>query len=262
MPAVHHLAFWSHHSPRPHRVVWWTSVATDHSITPRSSKEVQGECATDRPRHQKRAVRCSRRQSRLAAHVLKTCEPRCTQVCEHPYPSFGLGDLPVLRSMRCRSLSRVRLSASRSAGDSVEVRSGVVGMRLVCHDLDWHAHRARHENCTDCTMNSKALPPPFPERAKQDLVQGPRGPSESESRKTNAFAPTASVQDSRELSARAVGDELRRIVALTIQRQARSPSHDVHDKPAFRSLPLAAARVPRSYSAPCSLHGCSPADGA
>ena len=185
---------------------------------------MQGECATDRPRHQKRAVRCSRRQSRLAAHVLKTCEPRCTQVCEHPYPSFGLGDLPVLRSMRCRSLSRVRLSASRSAGDSVEVRSGVVGMRLVCHDLDWHAHRARHENCTDCTMNSKALPPPFPERAKQDLVQGPRGPSESESRKTNAFAPTASVQDSRDLSARAVGDELRRIVALTIQPCRAAPT--------------------------------------
>eukprot|EP00964_Phaeocystis_antarctica_P160265 scaffold131745_cov66-Phaeocystis_antarctica.AAC.1 len=62
----------------------------------------------------------------------------------------------------------------------------------------------------------------------QELVQGPRrrlqappGPSESESRKTNAVASTASVQESRELSARAVGDELRRIVVLTKFRSKR-----------------------------------------
>jgi hypothetical protein len=84
--------------------------------------------------------------------------------------------------------------------------------------------RAPHEKCTDCTKKSKALPPPFPERAKQELVQGPRGPSESESQKTNVPAPTASVQDSRDLSARAVGDELRRIVALTIQPCRAAPT--------------------------------------
>ena len=84
--------------------------------------------------------------------------------------------------------------------------------------------RAPHEKCTDCTKKSKALPPPFPERAKQELVQEPRGPSESESQKTNVRAPTASVQDSRDLSARAVGDELRRIVALTIQPCRAAPT--------------------------------------
>ena len=159
----------------------------------------------------------------------------------------------VLRSMRCRSLSRVRVSASCLAGDScIEVRSEIVGMRLVCHDLEWHADRACHEKCTDCTTKSKAVRTAdaavgrcslsFAERVMQELVQGPRrliqafpGPSESESRKPNAFAPTASVQESRELSARAVGDELRRIVALTIQKQARSPCHDAHAVAAFLS---------------------------
>ena len=110
-------------------------------------------------------------------------------------------------------------------------------MRLVCHDLAWHAHRACHDKTTECVTKSKAVQTavlavgrcssPFAERAMQELVQGPRrpiqalpGPSESESRKTNAFAPTASLHDSAELSARAVGDELRRIVALTVQKQA------------------------------------------
>eukprot|EP00964_Phaeocystis_antarctica_P024614 scaffold13786_cov58-Phaeocystis_antarctica.AAC.7 len=114
-------------------------------------------------------------------------------------------------------------------------------MGLVCHDLEWLAHRACHEKATECVTKSKAVPmagaavgrcsPPFAERDMQELVQGPRrlfqappGPSESESRETNAFAPAASVQASREPWARAVGDELRRIVVLTVQKRARSPS--------------------------------------
>ena len=125
-------------------------------------------------------------------------------------------------------------------------------MRLVCHDLAWHPHRACHEKTTECVTKSKAVQTadaavgrcsfPFAERVMQELVQGPRrpiqafpGPSESESRKTSAFAPTASLHDSPELSARAVGDELRRIVALTIQKQARSPCHDAHAVAAFLS---------------------------
>ena len=170
-----------------------------------------------------------------------TCEPRCRhRYASIPLPASAQVRPPVLRSMRCRSLSRVRVSASCLAGDScIEVRSEIVGMRLVCHDLEWHADRACHEKCTDCTTKSKAVRTAdaavgrcslsFAERVMQELVQGPRrliqafpGPSESESRKTSAFAPTASLHDSPELSARAVGDELRRIVALTIQKQARS----------------------------------------
>ena len=127
-------------------------------------------------------------------------------------------------------------------------------MRLVVrHDFSWDAHRACHEKATECVTKSKAAPtagaavgrcsPPFAERDMQELVQGPRrlfqappGPSESESRETNAFAPTASVQASREPWARAVGDELRRIVALTIQKRARSPYHDVHGVAAGRCV--------------------------
>ena len=170
-----------------------------------------------------------------------TCEPRCRhRYASIPLPASAQVRPLVLRSMRCRSLSRVRVSASCSAGDScIEVRSDIVGVRLVCHDLAWHAHRACHEKTTERVTKSKAVQTavlavgrcssPFAGRVKQELVQGPRrpiqalpGPSESESRKTNAFAPTASLHESPELSARAVGDELRRIVALTIQKQARS----------------------------------------
>ena len=127
-------------------------------------------------------------------------------------------------------------------------------MRLVVrHDFSWDAHRACHEKATECVTKSKAAPtagaavgrcsPPFAERDMQELVQGPRrlfqappGPSESESRETNAFAPTASVQASREPWARAVGDELRRIVALTIPKRARSPYHDVRGVAAGRCV--------------------------
>ena len=125
-------------------------------------------------------------------------------------------------------------------------------MRLVVrHDFSWDAQRACHEKATECVTKSKAAPtagaavgrcsPPFAERDMQELVQGPRrllqappGPSELESRETNAFAPTAPVQASREPWARAVGDELRRIVALTIQKRARSPYHDVRGVAAGR----------------------------
>merc|ERR1712166_1390423 len=148
------------------------------------------------------------------------------------------------------SLSSSRVSASRSAGDTciTEVRP----MGLVCHDLEWLAHRACHEKATECVTKSRAAPtagaavcrcsPPF-ERVMQELVQGPRrlirappGPSESESRETNAFAPTASVQASREPWARAVGDELRRIVVLPMQKRARSPYHDVRGVAAGRCV--------------------------
>ena len=125
-------------------------------------------------------------------------------------------------------------------------------MGLVCHDLEWLAHRACHEKATECVTKSRAAPtagaavcrcsPPF-ERVMQELVQGPRrlirappGPSESESRETNAFAPTASVQASREPWARAVGDELRRIVVLVSLKRARSPYHDVHGVAAGRCV--------------------------
>ena len=208
--------------------------------------------------HVANSVQChaSRRQSRLAAHVYD--DLRAGLPDRDMRASLSQLRL-VLRSMRCRSLSRVRVSASCLAGDScIEVRSEIVGMRLVCHDLEWHADRACHEKCTDCTTKSKAVrtavltvgrcSSPFAERAMQESVQGPRrliqafpGPSESESRKPNAFAPTASVQESRELSARAVGDELRRIVVLTIQKQARSPYHDAHAVAAGRCVNLQTA---------------------